>query len=229
MQIIFCLKSSRKPYCPVGMEIYRKILKSPQVFFAFSLLVVIVYLIFSSSTSTNDTSRFTQITQGKIQLEIESYDEKESILVEKISKNNFQTKDDFYSIWPRFFESSSDNLNFIQNECGADLSIENFKEAFKKWSTNKKPTCQSYFNLFTDIYNVTFKQNHLTMNDKLKVRVREWLGNNEELLKQSYAQVGLITCDFYFKETIYLDTYFMSTKIRFCNFYVNLKIYYFCN
>ena len=184
------------------MEIYRK-LKSHQVFFAFSLLVVIVYLIFSSSTNTNDTSRFTQITQGKIQLEIENYDEKESILVEKIYNSNFKARYDFYSIWTKFFESSSDNLNFIQNECGADLSIENFKEAFKKWSTINKQTCQSYFNLFTDIYDVTFKQNHLTMNDKLKVRVREWLGNNDELLKQSYAQVGLIICNLFLRNNIF--------------------------
>ncbi len=66
----------------------------------------------------------------------------------------------------------------------------NFKKTYQKWSTINKLECQRYFNAFTQIYDVTFKQNQLTMNDKLRVRVREWLGNKDELLKQSYAQVN---------------------------------------
>jgi hypothetical protein len=201
MQKQFCLKLSRKlnHFPIIGMEVIRKI-KSPQVFFVFSLLVVIVYLIFSSPIDGNNNSNIVaNPTEERIKLEIENYEDlardKQSILINKIlpSVNNLQTKS-FYSIWPNFFFESSDNFvqdnSPIHNKCDVDLKIENFRKTFQKWSTINKLECKRYFNAFTQIYDVTFKQNQLTMNDKLRVRVREWLGNKDELLKQSYAQVN---------------------------------------
>jgi hypothetical protein len=197
MQNQFCLKLSRKLYFPIiGMEVLRKNFKSPQVFFVFSLLVVIVYLIFSTPIDGNINN--VAPTEERIKLEIDNYDaltqDKQSILINKISSsiNNLQTIS-FYSIWPNFLFESSGNFDqgnsLIHNECDIDLKIENFRKTFKKWSTINKLECQRYFNAFTQIYDVTFKQNQLTMNDKLKGRVREWLGNKDELLKQSFAQV----------------------------------------
>ena len=189
------------------MEMIKKLIKSPQIFFPFVLIVIIIYMIFFSGSTDHPIStntKFNELINKNIQVNIDTYDtspEKKFLLLNKILQPLERNSNVFYSVWPRFFDFSQDFIkltdsvddestkSFIHSDCGIDLTIENFKNAFNKWSNAAKDTCQSYFRKFIQMYDVKFKENNLSMNENLKVRVKEWLGNNEELLEKSYNQV----------------------------------------
>ena len=191
MQINFCSKFIKR-YYSIGMELYKKILKSPQLFFAFSLIIVVVYFIFSlNDKEKNMKSNTLQVSIVRLNSQVlEESPNKISSTFEQQS---------FYSSWPNFFESIQSSASpvsekdseesLIKSDCGISLTIEHFRNTFDEWSSSSKQACQNHFKRFSQIYEVTFKQNRLTMNEKLKGRVKEWLGNNDDLVKQSYAQV----------------------------------------
>ena len=121
-----------------------------------------------------------------------------------------------YSIWPAFptfstelaYDMKKNRLHFT-NACASSLagsngqsfnmSIDNFERIYNSWlsssssdSTTADATCSRHLRIFNSIYDIKFKKNQLSMDERLREgNARRWLGNNEQLLQQALNQVRM--------------------------------------
>jgi hypothetical protein len=70
-----------------------------------------------------------------------------------------------------------------------DLSIENFEAVVISWTKSKNQKCSYYYQIFDLIYDVKFKHNHLNLESDFANKVKQWLNNDEKLMKSIYSQV----------------------------------------
>ena len=123
----------------------------------------------------------------------------ENILVQKLRQNSLLTKDlkidESYSRWPSFLnvDSLEKQKYSFREVClrskNATLTIDNIEKILNKWHKSNEDDCFLYYKLFSLIYQVEFKQNKLVLENELAVKVKNMLGNNEELFKTVYNQV----------------------------------------
>ena len=118
------------------------------------------------------------------------------------SRKNLETEELYqYSNWPTYLNVADldKNLNNIFLEVCLDsknanlsIEIENLKEIFIKWSENKNVVCSVYYELFSLIYQVKFKQNKIQLERNFAETVKSWLGNDKKLLEILYKQVKIL-------------------------------------
>ncbi len=160
----------------------------------FALLVLVAYIFLSPSQSLETYSE-----SSKHESEAYPLFNKHSAFLEKLT---LKAVSDFkYSVWPSFLDtrdlSQLKNLdqNFFLSECcdskmqSSQMSIENMKDILSLWSSSKNEKCQLFFKLFSLLFDVKFKENHLSMDGEFAKKVDKMLGNNQELMKIVYNQV----------------------------------------
>jgi len=107
-----------------------------------------------------------------------------------------------YSEWPILSIETNklnDNKDYIKNNCLLETSnnnnkinIENFDSIIKQWMKSKIDKCIYLLNIFELIYEINIDQNELLMSDKLEIKVKEWLLNDNNLIKQIKNQKLII-------------------------------------
>ena len=105
-----------------------------------------------------------------------------------------------YSEWPILsIETKLNDKNYIKNNClliindiNNKINIENFDLIIKQWMKSKIDKCIYLLNIFELIYEINFDQNELLMSDKLEIKVKEWLLNDNNLIKQIKNQKLII-------------------------------------
>lgn len=104
-----------------------------------------------------------------------------------------------YSEWPILsIETKLNDKNYIKNNCllindsNNKINIENFDLIIKQWMESKIDKCIYLLNIFELIYEINFDQNELLMSDKLEIKVKEWLLNDNNLIKQIKNQKLII-------------------------------------
>ena len=104
-----------------------------------------------------------------------------------------------YSEWPILLsiETKLNYKNYIKNNClltsNNKINIENFDSIIKKeWMKSKIDKCIYLLNIFELIYEINIDQNELLMSDKLEIKVKEWLLNDNNLIKQIKNQKLII-------------------------------------
>ena len=175
-------------------------LKTPQIFFAVALVIIIVFVLFFGGNSNQIHKVISSSVQINRTMDIQTQPGFLQRIVDATSSSSSSISS--YSVWPVFsdfykttndFVSVANNVyvdkSFISSECGVDLTLDNFEAEFTKWSADDDIVCGRYFKRFSRIYEIQFKMNSLAMNEKLKKRVREWLGNSDQLVNKSYNQV----------------------------------------
>jgi hypothetical protein len=115
-----------------------------------------------------------------------------------ITKNKIK----LYSEWPILSIETNklnDNKDYIKNNCLLETSnnnnkinIENFDSIIKQWMKSKIDKCIYLLNIFELIYEINIDQNELLMSDKLEIKVKEWLLNDNDLIKQITNQKLII-------------------------------------
>lgn len=109
-----------------------------------------------------------------------------------------------YSIWPDYLNFLNSDIQkmlknnriLIKEEClkeldNKKLSIEILDKALGYWSKSNQPECSFFYQMFTQIYQVKFKQNHLNLNDKFIEKVKKMLNNDSNLVNSVYNQVKI--------------------------------------
>lgn len=171
------------------------------------LLLGIIYLIIGPSSERKNAKIDYDAPSEKLEI-------KKSLLLEKINpKEPADSKSAYgYSIWPKFLssvqiESLNDQAREFKDKCiknSQTLSIENLDSIVNEWSKSNDEFCATNYNLFQTIYEVRAKQNRLSMEEEFAVKVKQWLGNNEELMKNVYNQKLLSVYNkFTFEENIF--------------------------
>jgi hypothetical protein len=116
-----------------------------------------------------------------------------------ITKNKIK----LYSEWPILSIETNklnDNKDYIKNNCllktsnnnNNKINIENFDSIIKQWMKSKIDKCIYLLNIFELIYEINIDQNELLMSDKLEIKVKEWLLNDNNLIKQIKNQKLII-------------------------------------
>ena len=142
--------------------------------------VLVTFLVFNlaKQSSTNESEK------------------KLGVLVDfKVAELNYQEKKS-YSEWPEL------NLARLENDLASGLivndvclnkqmkiNIENFDLVIQKWNESSDPVCIQLHDMLKFIYDVRVHKAKMNMSDKLALKVKEWLGNDESLLKQTTSQV----------------------------------------
>lgn len=91
---------------------------------------------------------------------------------------------DVYSKWPQFnIDSDSSSLECFNKR---NLSMKLLAKIYFK---NDKRDCSNLLDKIRTIYDIKIKSSKIDLPESFKPKVKEWLGNNEELFKEINNQV----------------------------------------
>jgi hypothetical protein len=133
-------------------------------------LVLIVFVIFSLSFNKS------------------KYDDASNHL--KVAKQNFQKRKS-YSEWPQLSLNQIDQ-EYVQEIClnkKTQIKIENFDQVIQEWKESKNEKCDLLYEILTLIYDIQTHTSNMSMSNKLAQKVKEWLGNDQNLFEQALSQV----------------------------------------
>jgi hypothetical protein len=133
-------------------------------------LVLIVFVIFSLSFNKS------------------KYDDASNPL--KVAKQNFQKRKS-YSEWPQLSLNQIDQ-EYVQEIClnkKTQIKIENFDQVIQEWKESKNEKCDLLYEILTLIYDIQTHTSNMSMSNKLAQKVKEWLGNDQNLFEQALSQV----------------------------------------
>jgi hypothetical protein len=105
------------------------------------------------------------------------------------------SSDQSFHKWAKFQLNSNEQFDnkrqHFRDQCLKDdkLSIENLQNVLN--ALKNKDECRSYYDYITDLYEFVFKDNHIFMKEELVVQVKQWLNNDDNLLKEAYNQVNI--------------------------------------
>jgi hypothetical protein len=169
---------------------------------SYKLLLFIAFLILAGYMFLYTIQSLQLNSSKEAVLKSESYPilDETSVLLQKL-KDADKTSNFKYSVWPSFMNQKDFKLlekidqNFFINECceakidRSRMSIENMEEIVRLWSSTKNNECRSFFKLFSLVYDMKFKQNHLSLATEFAAKVSKMLGYNPQLMKLVYDQV----------------------------------------
>lgn len=141
-------------------------------------LLIIFLLFFFLTLTINKKNDFNRTSIQQIDL--------------KRAKINIDHKK-LYSKWPNVTFNSFSHLNkYVQKKCvnnELEVTIESFDSVVELWKRNDDSTCKQLYDILTLIYEINIHKTNLFMSDQLVKKVREWLGNDDNLVKQAATQV----------------------------------------
>ena len=108
----------------------------------------------------------------------------------KVARQNFQ-KQKSYTEWPQL-EINEINEEFVEKIClekKTQIKIENFDQVIQEWTKNSNDKCVLLYEILALIYDIQTHTANIGMSEKLATKVKEWLGNDQNLLKQASSQV----------------------------------------
>ncbi|XP_071082251.1 uncharacterized protein [Haliotis cracherodii] len=100
------------------------------------------------------------------------------------------TTDSVYSVWPQFTTETVFTQEYFDERCFrmTDMSIAKLDSFVKEWGQSSKSECRDLYQRFAAMFSVSKRQTPLILPNPFKAKVKNWLGNNEELFQQVYKQ-----------------------------------------
>lgn len=191
----------------------RKILKLGNIFYVFVFAFIVFYAYYFLNNPNEPISKSNARSESYTSklVEIDNSNEENPSLLNKLLGSS-KAKNG-YSDWPKLInidELGEDLFNYVSDNCVDELrnlTIESFDLGLSKWASRGDARCIEYYDLFKNIFDVNTKQNRLTINDGLKVKVKGWLGGNDGLVELITHQVciSLLIFSFYFQLIYFIN------------------------
>ncbi|XP_055881891.1 uncharacterized protein LOC106066092 isoform X2 [Biomphalaria glabrata] len=107
-----------------------------------------------------------------------------------------------YDVWPDFHIKVFDHETFKQ-ECvpHGEYTISGIPDLLPAWSRSHNSHCRELYDKFTCIYAVEKRQGTVKIPDSFVLKVKDWLGNNNELYQELYKQNIIHVTNMYTRET----------------------------
>ncbi|GFO06439.1 hypothetical protein PoB_003294400, partial [Plakobranchus ocellatus] len=95
-----------------------------------------------------------------------------------------------YQPWPAFEPEPPFQIVFFKKKCAPVLnySMSNLVLVKKQWSIAQNERCRGLYQKFVSIFTFEDREAPLKLPPKFMAKVKHWLGDSEELLKQAYNQ-----------------------------------------
>lgn len=169
---------------------FQRFLKEKRVIL--NVLLIFILFCFVSYTFSNTKRAYRNATKNKEELAREKFEKKHR-----------------YSEWPNTSIKSilnSIDTKYVHSICldnKIELKIENLKTVLTEWLKSANEKCIYLYDMLNLIYDIDFHDSRLFMSSQLTKKVKEWLNNDDNLVKQANEQVNLISKLFSFLELKY--------------------------
>lgn len=85
-------------------------------------------------------------------------------------------------------------------ESGLPVVFEDLEKVMKEWRESTNKECRKLFFTFLKIFRVNFQEGDVVIPDKFSDKVKNWLGNKEELFKEAKKQTVISIYNHYTRE-----------------------------
>ncbi|XP_046582314.1 uncharacterized protein LOC124289725 [Haliotis rubra] len=100
------------------------------------------------------------------------------------------TADEVYSVWPQFTADTVFTEKYFDERCFrmTDMSIGKLDFFVKEWGMSSKTECRDLYQRFTAMFSVSKRPAPVILPKPFQAKVKNWLGDSEELFQQVYKQ-----------------------------------------
>lgn len=108
-----------------------------------------------------------------------------------------------YLVWPSFKIDSKHDEKWLKERClksDKELSLEGILDTLTVWSKSSDPECRNVYTMFNSIFTITTHPARVVIPDTFAVKVKNWLGNKEELFNNVKKQTVMFIYNEYTRE-----------------------------